>query len=298
MSFDDDEQLAARAVEQRAYEDAVRLLRPLAERNSEYALLTLGWIYETGATGAPDKEAARSLYEHAVSQGSSTACLYLGWLLLKDGKEVEARAAFERGAQRNSGECKSELERLADKADEKAVARLLEEEKFEEAVRLLWPLTERNSEYALLCLGYIYETGVTGVPDVLAARSCYQRAAAHGRGPAYFELGRFLKAQGAEAEARAAFQAGAEQGDVPSMSRLGKMMIEGGGGPSEPVEGWAWLEKAAAQGQVWAQRELLAIEDDNAQSISERLSVKMRIVKLALRGALELAKDPRSDKVR
>ena len=43
-----DEQLAAQAVEAGAYEEAVRLLRPLVERNSEYALLTLGWIYETG----------------------------------------------------------------------------------------------------------------------------------------------------------------------------------------------------------------------------------------------------------
>ncbi|MEO6361340.1 MAG: tetratricopeptide repeat protein, partial [Sphingomicrobium sp.] len=184
MSFENDEQLAARAIEDRAYDQAVRLLRPLAERNSEYALLTLGWIYETGATGVPDKDVARSFYEHAVTQGSATACLYLGWLLLTCGDETEAKAAFECGFQRGNHECKSELQRLADYADEKTVANLLEQESFKEALRLLRPLAERNSEYALLCLGHIFETGLTGVPDMDTARSCYQRAAAQGRGPA------------------------------------------------------------------------------------------------------------------
>ena len=83
MSFQSDEQVAARAIETGAYDEAVRLLRPLAERNSAYALLTLGWIYEAGVTGTPDDDAARSLYEDAVSHGSPDACLYLGRLLLK-----------------------------------------------------------------------------------------------------------------------------------------------------------------------------------------------------------------------
>jgi TPR repeat protein len=298
MSFENDEHLAGQAIEAGAYDEAVRLLRPLAERNSEYALLTLGWIYETGATGTTDKAAARSLYEDAVARGSATAYLYLGWLHLKEGRELEARAAFEEGAKQGNEECKSALESLSDNADEKAAALALADEDFEEALRLLRPLADRNSEYALLCLGYIYETGTIGSPDNDAARSCYKRAAAQGRGPAQYELGRFLSSQGDELEARAAYKAGAEQGHLPSMSKLGTMMIEGRGGPSNPAEGWAWLEKAASQGHVWAQRELLAIEDASAQSLSKKLSVKMRIARLALKGARELAKDPRSDKVR
>src|SRR4051794_23071959 len=118
MSFKTDEQLAARAIETGAYDEAIRLLRPLAERNSAYALLTLGWIYEAGVTGAPDKDAARSLYEDAVSHGSADACLYLGRLLLKDQRPIEAREAFERGARLNNDECKSELARLAHRFDE------------------------------------------------------------------------------------------------------------------------------------------------------------------------------------
>lgn len=298
MTEHNNEQLAARAIEEGAYEEAVRLLRPLAERNSAYALLTLGWIYETGATGIPDKEAARSFYEHAASQGSVTADLYLGWLLLRDGKEIEARAAFERGAQLNNDECKAALARLSDNTDEKAAARALEKENFEEAVRLLIPLAERNSEYALLCLGSIYEMGVTGAPDKEAARSYYERAVAQGSAAAYFELGRLLKRQGEDAQARAAFQAGAERGDLACMSDLGRMMVEGRGGPTDRDSGTAWLEQAAAKGYIFAQRNLLAIEERNAKSLSEKLSVKKRIVALAIKGAREMSKDPHSDKLR
>jgi TPR repeat protein len=99
MSIESDEQLAVRAMEKRAYEEAVGLLRPLAERNSEYALLCLGWICETGAAGASDVEAARAYYEAAASQGSASAHVYLVKLLLRNGQPEEARAAAERLAQ-------------------------------------------------------------------------------------------------------------------------------------------------------------------------------------------------------
>jgi hypothetical protein len=51
MSLKHDEYLAGQAMESGAYEDALRLLAPLARRNSEYALLSLGWIYEMGRPG-------------------------------------------------------------------------------------------------------------------------------------------------------------------------------------------------------------------------------------------------------
>ena len=99
-------------------------------------------------------------------------------------------------------------------------------------------------------------------------------------------------------EARAAYQAGATQGDIPSMSRLGKMMIRGRGGPSEAADGWAWLEKAAGEGHIWARRELLAIEEENARSVFEKLAVKVKILRLAFSGARQATKDPQSDMIR
>jgi TPR repeat protein len=292
VSFESDEFLAGQAIEAGAYEEAVRLLRPLAERNSEYALLTLGWIYETGATGTPDKDAARSFYEHAVSQGSATAYRYLGWLLFSDGQETDARAAFERGAQLNNDECKSALTRLNDNAKEKAASRAFEEKDFDEAVRLLMPLAERNSEYALHTLGYISELGLGGTSDKGAARSYYKRAAAQGSGAAYFNLGRLLLREGEDMKARAAFQAGAEQAHVSCMSRLGRMMVDGSGGPADLQAGLAWLERAAGKGDILAQRKLLIIEAQKAKSIFTKLAIRVKIAVLAMKWARRISKHP------
>jgi TPR repeat protein len=298
MPVEHDEYLAGQAMNAGAYEEAVRLLRPLAERNSEYALLALGWIYETGATGAPDRNAARTYYEGAAAQSSATAYLYLGKLLLRDRREMDARAAFETGAQLNNDECKSELARLADEADEELARKAIEEKAYEEAVRLLRPLAERNSERALIALGWIFERGDTGAPDWKAARSYYERAASQGSTAGCFELGRLLNRQGEEAQARAAFEAGAERGHLPSMSRLGTMMIEGRGGPTDLDVGTSWLERAAADGHIFARRKLLAAEARNAKSIFKKLAVTMKIVALAIKGAKEMSKDPNSDKGR
>jgi TPR repeat protein len=298
MTAEDSEHLAAQAIEAGAYEEAVRLLRPLAEGNSEYALLSLGWLCETGAMGVSDKETARLYYERAASHGSASANLYLGCLHLSNGDEMQARTAFERGAELDNADCKSALARLASRGAEQLAARAIENQAYEEAIRLLRPLAESNSEYALLSLGWLYETGAVGDPDREAARLHYKRAADNGSAPACFELGRLLSRQGEEVQARLAFETGAERGDVPSMSRLGRMMVEGRGGPTDSRAGSAWLEKAAAEGHILAQRTLLGIEERNAQSVFEKLSVKMKIASLAKKGAGEMLKDPSSDKVR
>jgi hypothetical protein len=298
MPVETDEYLASQAMEARAYNQAVSLLKPLAERNSEYALLSLGWIYETGATTAPDKAAARAFYEQAAAHGSVNAYHYLGSLLLSEGEEKQAREAFERGAHLNNVECKTELARLHDKATEKLARKALEKQAYEEAVCLLRPLAERNSEYALICLGWIYEGGVRGAPDHDAARSYYERAASQGSVLGSFELGRFLGKLGKETQARAAFQAGAEQAYPPSMARLGRMMVEGRGGPLDFDAGIEWLEKAASQGHIHAQRTLLAVEARRAKSIFEKLSVRLKIAALAVNAVREAAKHPGSNRLR
>jgi uncharacterized protein len=168
---------------------------------------------------------------------------------------------------------------------------------FDEAVRLLEPLAHRNSEWALLSLGWIYETGAAP-PDTDAALSLYARAASQGSVTGCFDLGRLHLVRGDEASARSAFRAGVERGDLPSMAELGRMLLEGRGGPSNAEEGWNLIERAAAQGHMFARRTLLAIEDDNAQSITKKLSVKLKILRLALKCGIEIWRDSYSDKVR
>lgn len=298
MTVQDDEYLAGQAVEAGAYEEAVRLLLPLAERHSEYALLTLGWIYETGATGPSNRDVARSYYEGAAAQGSASAYHYLGWLLQEGGEEVQARAAFERGAQLDNDDCKSALARLNDSDVEKLADKAFEAENYQEAARLLRPLAERNVEYALLALGWICETGAMGSSDGDAARSYYQRAADEGSAEGHYYLGRLHLVRGEDAQGRAMFEVSAERGFIPSMSRLGRMMLVGRGGPADIAAGTGWLERAAAEGNIWAQRTLLGIEKRNAKSVIERLSIMMRFLSLLMRVARLAWSNPKSDKLR
>ena len=298
MTAPDNEQLAAQAIEAGDYEEAFRLLKPMADGNSQYALLSLGWLCETGARGAPDKNAARSYYERAIAQGSRSAYFYLGSLLSSDDEEAQARVAFEHGAALGDDDCKTALARLVDKATERLAAQAIEAGDYEEAERLLRPLAEGDSEYALLSLGWLRETGAADNADTEAARRYYERAAAQGSALACFELGRFLMSQGDELRARSAFEAGAQLGDVPSMSKLGRMMVEGQGGPMDVPTGSAWLEKAASLGHILAQRTLLGMEGRAARTLLGKLSAKVKIASLAAEGAKEMMKDPQSDKLR
>jgi len=298
MTIADEERLAGQAIEAAAFEQAVVLLRPLAERQSDYALLTLGWIYETGATGAVDQAAAQSLYEQAAVQGSAAGYLRLGWLLLSKGEDMAARTAFEAGARLDNDECKSALAQLADHDIERLAARAIEDKEYAKAVALLRPLAERRSEYALLALGWICDTGSIGPSDKQAARFYYERAVDQGSVTGYLELGRLLLEQGEETRARALFATGAELGNISCMARLGEMMVEGSGGDIDPVAGYRWLEKAAAHDHIFAKRALLGREARNARSLFSKFSTSIKIVLLSLRGGRAMQKNPYSQKVR
>jgi TPR repeat protein len=298
MSYQDEEQIAARAMESRNYEEAFRLMQPLVEKGSQYALLSLGWIYQTGAVGPPDNETARDYYERAASEGSDLAHLYLGRLLASNKDERGAKSAFERGAELGNSECVVELEKLAHDEDERHAEGLIAAGQFKHARIILEGLANKGSQYALLTLGWMHETGTVEETDMKKARAYYERAMIKGSAPACFELGRLFLRQGKEEQARISFETGAVRGDTSSMARLGRMMVEGRGGPSDADAGSAWLKKAVARGHIMAERTLLGIEESDARSLSDKLSIKRRIASLAKRGAREISEDPDSDKLR
>lgn len=106
------EHRAYRAMERGDFEAARRLLEPVADRGSEYSLLTLGGFYEWGKLGPPDTNMAISYYERAATQGSAEAYRRLGRLLYDLGEEERARAAFEHGAEADNISCMYWLGRM------------------------------------------------------------------------------------------------------------------------------------------------------------------------------------------
>jgi TPR repeat protein len=166
------------------------------------------------------------------------------------------------------------------------------------AITLLHPLAEANSEFALLSLGWIYETGSGTASDKVAAKLFYKRAASIGSDLGCFELGRLLVNDGNDVEARSAFVKGAGLGHAPSMSRLGRMMVQGRGGGLDKDTGAAWLEKAAAQGHILAQRHLIEIKYQATSSVIKKILLKLQIGGLIKKYVQEMWKNPKTDKIR
>lgn len=182
--------------------------------------------------------------------------------------------------------------------DEQAAAKLLDAGDYDKAVSLLEAMSAKNSAYALLSLGWIYETGAVGHPEIDVAKLYYLRAIDAGSISAYFEMGRLLVRQGDEENARSIFQAGARKSNFACMARLGRMMLEGRGGPYDFDGGMQMLDEAASNGQISAQRTLLKVKENNARNIFQKILLKIRIAQLAKKGAAEILTNPYSDKVR
>ncbi len=106
------EQRAWRAFEADNYEEAARLYEPLAARGSETALLNLGWMYNNGHLGPPDREKAMSLWEEAAKGGSATAKHFLGVAWKQKGDLQRARALFIEGAELGHKACMSKAGKM------------------------------------------------------------------------------------------------------------------------------------------------------------------------------------------
>lgn len=183
----------------------------------------------------------------------------------------------------------NEIENLASQA--------IQAENFTEAYRLLKPLAEQDSEYALMTLGWLCESNKSPFFDINLAASFYERATKLGSLEAFNCLGRVLRANGKFIEARKAYTDGAELGNLGSSSWLGAMMLWGQGGPVDTDKGMALLTAAAEKGHLVAKGQLLILERQKSKSISKHVVYHFKRISLALRSARDYLSDPYSGKV-
>lgn len=174
---------------------------------------------------------------------------------------------------------------------------LVERKHYEEAYHLLIPLADKNSGYALFALGWMHENGAFVDKDTKLAQSYYQRAIDLGYLKAYIWLGLLLSETGSKIEARGIFEKGAEKGNLGCMNAIGRMLYEGIGGPADANAGKVWLERAANQGHILAQRRLLSIEFKGSRSIFTKISVLSRIIALGVEGGKERWRNPHSERL-
>jgi cell division septation protein DedD len=136
------------------------------------------------------------------------------------------------------------------------------------AVAIWRPLAEAGDADAAFNLGQAYRLG-RGVPTNLAsAKNWFERAARQNHVDAQTTLGLLLFQNGEQAEGLKWLKAAAEQGEARALLVYGTALFNGDGVTQDPVMGYAYVSRAAAQG-LGPARETLA-QLDKLMPIEQR----------------------------
>jgi TPR repeat protein len=116
------------------------------------------------------------------------------------------------------------------------------------AVAIWRPLAEKGDADAAFNLGQAYRLG-RGIPlDLAAAQSWFQRAASQGHVDAQTTLGLLLFQNGNRIGGLRWLKMASEKGEPRAMLVYGTALYNGDGIPPDPVLGYAYVSRAAAQG--------------------------------------------------
>src|SRR3954451_17773880 len=124
------------------------------------------------------------------------------------------------------------------------------------AVAIWRPLAERGDADAAFNLGQAYRLG-RGVPtNLAAAQTWFERAAAKGHLDAMTTLGLMLFENGDRAGGVRWLRPAAEKGEARALLIYGTALFNGDGVKQDPILGYAYVSRAAAQGLAPAQATL------------------------------------------
>ncbi|HEY6662367.1 MAG TPA: SPOR domain-containing protein [Sphingomicrobium sp.] len=116
------------------------------------------------------------------------------------------------------------------------------------AVSIWRPLAEQGDADAQFNLGQAYRLG-RGVPiDLGAAQIWFERAATKGHTDAQTTLGLLLFQNGNHTGALRWLKAASDKGEPRAMLVYGTALFNGDSVPQDPVQGYAYISRAAAQG--------------------------------------------------
>ena len=151
------------------------------------------------------------------------------------------------------------------------------------AAAAIWRnLAEKGDADAAFNLGQAYRLG-RGVPaDSRQAKRWFEMAAGKGHLDAQVSLGLLLFDSGDRAAAMAWLRKAADRGEPRALLVVGTALFNGDGLPQDPVLGYAYVSRAAAQGLAPAQSTLA--EMDKIMTLDER--------KRGVALALDMAKTP------
>ena len=128
------------------------------------------------------------------------------------------------------------------------------------AVAIWRPLAEKGDADAEFNLGQAYRLG-RGVPTNLAmAKAWFERAASQGHVDAQTTLGLLLFQNGEQPEGLKWLKQAAEQGEPRALLVYGTALVNGDGITQDPILGYAYVSRAAAQGLEPAKQTLAQLD--------------------------------------
>lgn len=148
------------------------------------------------------------------------------------------------------------------------------------AVAIWRPLAEKGDPDAEFNLAQAYRLG-RGVPtNLAAAKTWFERAAAQGHVDAQTTLGLLLFQNGNQGEGLKWLKQAADQGEPRALLVYGTALVNGDGVTQDPILGYAYVSRAAAQGlepakQTLAQLDkLISLEDRKRAVVLARAKAK------------------------
>jgi uncharacterized protein len=271
-------QQASEALNNKEYQKAFEILKPLADQGNSKAQFELGVMYEKGQGVPQDDKEAVKWYRLAAEQGFASAQFNLGVMYAKgqgvpqDDKEAVKwyRLAAEQGfasAQFNLGLMYHKGQGVPQ--DNK------------EAVRWWKLAAEQGFANAQYNLGYIYDNGEGVTQDYKEAVKWYRLAAEQGLANAQSNLGmRYHKGQGVPQDYKEAgrlYRLSAEQGNAQAQSNLGLMYYKGTGVLQDYALAHMWFNLSGSNG--------------NKQAVKKRDIVEKRMSPSQIEKAQDMARN-------
>ena len=129
------------------------------------------------------------------------------------------------------------------------------------AVAIWRPLAEAGDPDASFNMGQAYRLGRGVLVDLATAQTWLERAAEKGHVDAQTTLGLLLFQNGNQADGLKWLKGAAEKGDPRAMLVYGTALYNGDGVPQDPVLGYAYVSRSAAQGLEPARNTLQQMDD-------------------------------------
>lgn len=159
------------------------------------------------------------------------------------------------------------------------------------AVAIWRPLAEAGDPDASFNMGQAYRLGRGVLVDLGTAQSWLERAAEKDHVDAQTTLGLLLFQNGNQPEGLKWLKKGSEKGDPRAMLVYGTALFNGDGVPQDPVLGYAYVSRSAAQGLEPA-RNTLAQMDEIIPLAQRKKGVALALLKAKTQPAAKSAPKP------